>query len=199
MQAIVVATGASLTKEQVYSVHRWRMCCGSGCCGDATRTDEERVVIAVSDAHKRAPWADALVSQDPAWWKQYPESMAFPGRKFSTNEIAGVERITNAGAITTGTNSGLLACYVAQNIYKATKILLLGIDMQGSHYFGAHPTPLKNTTPVRYKVMQRQFTQWSHKGVDVVNCAPGSALDCFPRGELDACLGFTQERVALSP
>jgi hypothetical protein len=199
MQAIVVATGASLTKEQVSSVQRWRLCCGSGCCGDATRSEGEgRVVVAVSDAYKRAPFADALVSQDPAWWKQYPEAMEFPGRKFSTNEIPGVERVTNSGAITTGTNSGLLACFVAQREFGATRILLLGIDLHGSHYFGAHPTPLKNTTDARFKVFHRQFAQWSHRGVEVVNCAPGSALDCFPRGELDACLGFTQERAALS-
>lgn len=197
MQAIVVATGPSLTKDQVASVNRWRLCCGSGCCGDATRTDEDRVVIAVSDAYKRVS-ADALVSQDPAWWKRYPEAMEFAGRKFSTNEIPGVERVTNSGAITTGTNSGLLACFVAQREFGATRILLLGIDLHGSHYFGPHPPELKNTTAARFLVFQRQFRQWSHSGIEVINCAPGSALDCFPRGELDACLGFAQERVALS-
>lgn len=191
MQAVVIATGASLTKDQLSSVQRWRQCCGSGCCGEAAVGDgEQRIVVAVSDAYKRAPFADALVSQDPAWWKQYPEAMDFPGRKFSCNEIAGVERVTNAGAISTGTNSGLLACFVAQTVFHAKRILLLGIDLHGSHYFGPHPTPLKNTTEARFKVFHRQFRQWSHDGVEVVNCAPGSALDCFPNGDLVDCLGF---------
>lgn len=189
MQAVVIATGPSLTKDQVSSVKRWRQCCGSGCCGNPTEADDRRV-IAVSDAYKLAPWADGLVSQDVAWWRHYPEALEFPGRKFTCNEHPGAERITNAGAITTGTNSGLLACHVAVSVYKATRVLLLGIDLQGTHYFGKHPEPLKNTTDARFSVMRTQFAQWSHRGVEVINCSPDSALTCFPKGELDACLGF---------
>ncbi len=49
-------------------------------------------VIAVSDAYKLAPWADALVSQDRPWWNYHrPE---FAGRKFSggNQAIEGVAR-----------------------------------------------------------------------------------------------------------
>lgn len=147
--------------------------------------------IAVSDTYRLAPWADALVSQDRAWWAHHTDALNFAGRKFSgqvREPLAGVEQVDVTGPITTGTNSGLLACHVAATMYGATRLLLLGLDLQGSHFFGPHPAPLKNTRPERFEVMRRQFASWSHKGIEVINCTPGSALECFPRGELDACL-----------
>jgi hypothetical protein len=175
----------------VSSVKRWRTCCGSGCCGNPTEDgNASRRVVVVSDAYKLAPWADALVSQDRTWWRVHAEAERFAGRKFSGGRDSPeyVEHVDFGGAINTGTNSGLLACHVAATVYGATRILLLGIDMRGTHYFGEHPAPLKNTTDKRFEAMRRQFAQWKPRGVTVINCAPGSALDCYPKGELDDCL-----------
>lgn len=144
--------------------------------------------VAVSDAFRLAPWADALVSQDRAWWAHHQDALQFDGMKFAGQEVAGVNRVEPGGIITTGTNSGLLACHVAVTVFGATRLLLLGLDMKGSHYFGAHPQPLKNTTDARYAVMREQFRRWSHKGVEVFNCTPGSALTCFPSATLREAL-----------
>lgn len=179
----VLATGPSLNQAVVDSVR--------GRCG----------VIAVSDAYRLAPWADALVSQDRAWWKHHPEASEFSGRRFigvPPDQIKGVEQADKTGIITSGTNSGLLACHVAVTVFGATRLLLLGLDLQGSHFFGLHPAPLKNTKPERFAVMRKQFEQWPHKGVDVWNCTPNSSLTCFPFGDLDACLASSAERLALS-
>lgn len=149
-------------------------------------------VIAVSDAYLLAPWADALVSQDKPWWRHHrPE---FAGRKFTGSHwdsIEGVERVSFEGIIGSGTNSALLACHVAVTIFKVTEIILLGVDMRGSHFFGPHPEPLKNTTPQRFEAMKQQFANWRPKGVTVWNCTEGSDLKCFPMRSLDDCLALS--------
>lgn len=168
MRYVVVATGQSLTADQLEKV-RHLPC------------------VAVSDAYKVAPWSVAMVSQDRAWWRAHPEALKFKGRKFSGSEIEGTEAVKHEGLITTGTNSGLLACHVAVTLLGATSLVLLGIDLHGTHYFGPHPSPLRNTQPHRFEQMKKQFAQWRPK-VPVVNCSSGSALTYFPRMDLDACL-----------
>jgi hypothetical protein len=142
-------------------------------------------VVAVSDAFRLAPWADALASQDVAWWRHNPDAMEFAGRKFcGAMEVPGVERMPG---ISSGSNSGLLALHVAVKL-GATRILLLGFDMRGTHYFGPHPKPLKNTTPDRYTAFQEQFRRFQPRGVEILNCTPGSALKCYPTGEIEKAL-----------
>lgn len=144
-------------------------------------------VVAVSDAFRLAPWADALVSQDQAWWKKYPEAKQFAGRKFSCREVAGVEKLPPGGVCRTDANSGLIACQVAVNL-GATRILMLGFDMAGAHYFGPHPAGLKNTPPDRYKVFLKMFEAFNPAGVEVLNCTPGSRLTRFPFATLEEIL-----------
>jgi hypothetical protein len=148
-------------------------------------------VIAVSDAWRLAPWADALVSQDFKWWKVHSQDVqAFRGQKFCgpAREMEhGVHRVDAGGVITTGTNSSLLACHVAVTFFGAEKVLLCGVDMhaeKGDHFFGSHPAPLKNTTPVRFEIMLDQFARWKPRGVKVLNCTPGSRLTCYPMHDL---------------
>jgi hypothetical protein len=143
-------------------------------------------VVAVSDAYRLAPWADALASQDVAWWRANPDALEFTGRKFcGASEIKGVERVPG---ISSGSNSGLLALHVAVKL-GATRILMLGFDMQGSHYFGPHQKPLKNTTADRYRVFKEQFARFQPRGVKILNCTPGSALAAYPSEDLACALG----------
>lgn len=157
----ILATGRSLTLKAVESVR----------CMNA---------IAVSDAYKLAPWAYAMASQDKAWWMAHPEAMAFDGRKFTTADLPNTERFLHQ-AVSTGTNSGLYACRIAQSL-GAKRIELHGFDMHGNHFFGQHEAPLKNTTEERFSVMIAQFASWNCDGIEVVNMTPHSALKCFPFG-----------------
>lgn len=143
----------------------------------------DKHVIAVSNAYKLAGWADALVSQDIAWWNFHKDALLFPGRKFSTNKIDGVEYFDSFAAVKqafgTGCNSGLIACLVAQYL-GAKRIELYGFDMNGDHFFGRHPEPLKNPNAQRYAAMCQDFKRWNHDGIEVINMTPNSALKCFP-------------------
>lgn len=140
--------------------------------------------VAVSDAWRLAPWADALVANDHAWWKNHPDALQFRGPKFAGcyTPIDGVTRLPYIGGFTTATNSGLQGMRVAE-MMGAKRILLLGFDMHGSHFFGPHPAPLTNTSPDRFKKLIKQFDHW--KGCEVVNLTPGSAIPHFAMGSLD--------------
>lgn len=141
--------------------------------------------VAVSNCYALAPWANAMVSQDVAWWRQHTAALNFAGRKFSTNYIDGVEQFNpfecTGNGFKTGCNSGLIGCLVAQ-WFGATRILLHGFDLHGDHFFGEHKPPLKNPDRNRFKGMLNEFMQWHHPGIAVVNMTPGSALTCFKSG-----------------
>jgi len=146
-------------------------------------------VVAVSDAYKLAPWADALASTDAGWWRANPEALNFAGLKFGAmpdfRSIQGVERLP----VSTGTNSGLLGIMVAVKL-GAKRVLLCGFDLKspGQHFFGQHKPPLKSTKPDRMEAFKRQFANYQPRGVEIINCTPGSALDAYPRATLEDCL-----------
>lgn len=166
----VLATGPSMGPEVVEAV--------KGRCN----------VIAVSDAYKLAPWADFLVSTDYKWWaKNRDAAEAFSCRAYSGmvdyQNIEGVEKAPMESA----TNSGLLALKTAVRL-GARKVILLGIDLHspGDHFFGRHPEGLRSTSAHRMEQFKQQFAAYQPKGVDIVNCSSGSALDTYRRGDL-AC------------
>ena len=162
----VLATGPSMSKAIAGAVH--------GRCR----------VVAVSDAYRLAPWADVLVSADCAWWNEHPDALKFAGRKFSA--YGGSNRGIEPFKAPSGANSGLLGLMVAVHL-GATKILLCGVDLHspGNHFFGRHPDNLKSTTADRLETFKAQFHRYRPKGVDIVNCSPGSALKAYPMGRLE--------------
>lgn len=146
-------------------------------------------VVAVSDAYRLAPWADVLCSTDAGWWKANPAALEFAGDKYGAmpefRGVPGVERFPADSS----TNSGLLGVKVAVHL-GARRVLLCGFDMNqpGDHFFGRHPAPLKSTTADRQEVFKRQFAWFRPRGVEIINCTPGSALDCYQRRDLEDCL-----------
>ena len=167
---VVLATGESLLPDQQAVADRVR----------------ELPVVAVSDAYKLAPWAAALVACDGGWWKEHPDALRFAGERWCANgDARGVERIKAQGPISTQTNSGLLGLdyWIRRG---ARSVLLLGIDLRGSHYFGPH-AKLRNTTPARFEFFRAQFeayARWVMPGVEIVNCSLDSALETFPKRAL---------------
>lgn len=155
----------------------------------ADRVRDRCSVVAVSDSYRLAPWADALAATDAAWWRAHPKALQFEGRRFgilqSFQNVHGVESLN----IDTSTNSGLLAVMVAVKL-GAKRVLLCGLDMHspGDHFFGKHPAPLKPTRPERMEIFKRQFAAYRPRGVEIINCTPGSALQCYPKADLEACL-----------
>jgi hypothetical protein len=144
-------------------------------------------VNAVSDAYKLAPWADLLVSSDRKWWDYHkPE---FSGRKLAAVEVRDVERFNGA---VSGENSGLLAIRVAVSL-GATRVLLCGFDMGGTHFFGPHHEPRWNTSLQRFEIFKKQFANYRPKGVEIINCTEGSALKCYPMAKLEDVLASLAE------
>lgn len=175
MPVAILASGQSLTPEQVSVIK------------NAKDSGLIRHVIAVSNVGiDLAPWADALVSHDRKWWSNNLSALEFKGLKFCRNAFRGVKVfIPNPS---NGCNSGYMSMQVAKDIYKANKIILLGFDMHGTHYFGPHPelkingkilpNSLTNTAPHRFEFHIKQFEGWN--GCEVINCTPNSSLKVFP-------------------
>lgn len=167
--------------------------------GESLKPDPEAAVarvrhlpcVAVNDAFRIAPWARALVFCDSSWLLKNPAARAFAGEKWCGNRTEGVARLPARPGIFTNTNSGLLALHFAVVERRATRVLLLGVDMKGSHYFGSHPRGLTNTDPDAFAKFIRQFEDYAQRlpaGVEVINCNPESALEVFPKATLDEVL-----------
>lgn len=99
--------------------------------------------------------------------------------------VEGVEKLAGESA----TNSGLLGVKVAV-LMGATTVLLCGFDLHspGEHFFGRHGGSLRSTTAQRMEAFKRQFERYQPRGVEIINCTPGSALRVYPTASLNACL-----------
>lgn len=187
--AVVLASGPSLSTEQLLAVNR-------------ARTDGVRAV-AVNNTAALATWADIVYFGDYLALRQYlPDVKPATSGEWWTASQAGAQRwqlhlAKSSGKPGLGTervhlngNSGFQAINLA-TLFGATKVVLLGFDMRPAddgrqHWFGEHPAPL---------VRVCLFDEWIRKarpmaedakaqGIDIVNCTPGSALDAFRRGDL---------------
>jgi hypothetical protein len=198
---VCLATGPSLTAEDV-----------DYCLGRAR-------VIAVNDAYRLAPWADALYACDPAWWRWHDGVKSFQGAKWSMHHDAwsarfcaafsDVARLKNTGetgleldpsGLRAGRNSGYQAINLAVH-YGATRIVLLGYDLQRTggraHFFGNHPQAGQNAPYASFiPYFQTLISPLNKAGVSIVNCTPSTALTCFDRSDLRAALSASSEVAA---
>jgi hypothetical protein len=99
----------------------------------------------------------------------------------------------NPRALVTGRNSGFQALNLAV-LAGAKRVILLGFDGKPAqdgkaHWFGDHPSP---TPPAAYPLYRQAMSAAEHDmaaaGVEVVNCSPGSAIDAWPKMELENVL-----------
>lgn len=158
-------------------------------------------VIAIKNAIEKAPWADVLYACDRKWWAAHPETQNFIGLKYGLERVRGREDVVtlqntgkdglerDPGGLRTGCNSGFQAVNLAVHL-GARLIVLLGFDMHADakgrhHWHGWHP--YGQTIPP-YALFLSHFPSLVKPlkalGIDVVNCTPGSALTCFPMGDL---------------
>lgn len=175
------------------------VCAGSG--PSLTAADLELCrgrarVIVVNDAWRLAPWADVLYAADEPWWRKNNGVPEFAGLKFSIGTPRkywpGVQYLMNKGpegvetasdGLRTGHHSGYQAVNLAVHL-GATRILLLGYDMHGQHFFGRHadgsvPGFVRGIAAFTTMVLPMKSI-----GVEVVNCTPGSRVTAFPRAKL---------------
>jgi len=173
-------------------------------------------VIAVNDSYKLAPDADVLYAADARWWGwhkggqtphivgnvKYP---AFTGRRmYALSHIGSYPWVEvlrrgpqtglslDPARVALGLNGSYQAINVAVHL-GASRVLLLGVDMQGGHFFGRHPN---NSGPPFSMCLQRFETlvvPLKQSGVEVLNCSRKTALKAFPRVPLEEALGIREE------
>src|SRR3990172_714287 len=154
--------------------------------------------LATNNTYRLAPWADVLYAADDAWWQEHPDALGFRRVKVGGGNPPDprVMVLRNTGAegydpdptcFRTGGNSGYAAVHIAAQA-GARRILLLGFDMRGGHWHGPHPKPLRTTPPPTFGRWIERFetlaAELEKRGVQVINCTPGSALKCFARADL---------------
>lgn len=180
---VCIGTGPSLTTEDVAFVQ-----------GKAR-------VIAVNDAYKLAPWADVLYAADAKWWGWHKGAPTFKGSlKFALQPGAlrwpGVQMLRRGSldgldldprVVRTGFNSGYQAINVAVHL-GAAKIVLLGYDMRGQHYFGKHPDRTVPPFPLCLAKFATLVAPLAALHIAIVNATRDTALTCFPRVSLEDAL-----------
>ena len=144
--------------------------------------------VAINVNYELAPDADILAGSDSAFWREYPEALKFAGRKFSAWNAKGVDKIAN-GLVAACSCSGVLALEAAYQ-FGGRRMLLLGMDFSGGHYFGEYRGACKRTTATKWSMHRNQFKAWkrARKDAEVLNCTPESKLDVFPLVDLETAL-----------
>lgn len=186
---VCLATGPSLTQADVDT------------CRDRAR------VIAIKNAYDLAPWSDVVYGagvDQTKWWQRNGDRVAaeHQGLRFTLDPAASkwasllrwgtVEGLsTEPDRLALGRNSGYQAINLAV-LLGAAKIILLGYDMKTAG-------PRENFFEGPTKGPSHRFADWRpffatlvdplrRLDVSVINCTPGSALDCFPKMSLSEAL-----------
>lgn len=190
---ILAAGGPSLSLSQVRAI------------GIARARDEIRVV-AINDAVYPCFFADLLYSCDREWWDAHDGVPGFEGRRVTLHHgrsepYAGADWLTatgpegfepDPGGLRTAGMSGYQALNLCTHL-GARKVLLVGYDCKGGtadHWFGKHPDECRREIMRPFEKRAHHFDKiagpLAERGIDVVNCTPGSAITAFRRGDLMA-------------
>lgn len=200
---IVAGSGPSLTLEVARKVR-------------FTRWLEHWKVLAINDAYKVMPWADALYACDSTWWQAHKFATDFEGMKFTSTSndftvcddkqsepaIPGVRLIgaKNGTGFSQdpqfihygGDNatSGFQAINLAL-LMGAKCVVLVGFDYgfrEGkSHFFGDHQTGLRQFGESAYLDAAKAFDGTTYS-VPIINATPDSRVTAFKRMALDEAI-----------
>ena len=98
---------------------------------------------------------------------------------------------TDANYVHSGGNSGYQAINLALHL-GATRIILLGFDMHChsglSHFFGDHPPNFISNTKYERFIAAYRTIKPEQYGIEILNCSRETALDMFPRHNLEDVL-----------
>lgn len=164
--------------------------------------------IAVNDAYRLLTFADVLYAGDGEWWKVHKGCPDFYGEKWTC--LSYPRELKRALAyhyhlqlapghkgegfslepshIHWGRSSGAQAINLAI-LWGARPIILVGFDMNGDHFFGKHPPPLKRTRDYQgFIEWLRQAARLLPPDIVILNATPGSSMGCFPKVNLEEAL-----------
>jgi hypothetical protein len=198
-----IATGPSLTLRQVEAARRKGFVL-FGCNNVWRDVPDLSLLYACNLGWWAHYWCEEL--------KQYPAEKWTTNKvaadKFSLNWIA--EKFdyglsNNPRIVHHGHGSGYTMLNLAY-LMGASRILLLGYDCKYApdydgkqrnvggaprHYFGEYPRTLQHWPSVQVKngvhveMVSLYASVAMQNAVEIVNCTPGSAIDCFPRADIE--------------
>jgi hypothetical protein len=191
---VCIASGPSLTVEDVALVRDWRRAREAG-----------RVAIACNTSYQIATWADAMVAQDLGWWRVYGEDVV---DKFGAEKLSGCEppravahavRRADVSVRSASSLTGGMAIALAAE-RGASRVVLLGYDCavrvvdgkRVAHWHGAHPRPLGDAGSVerfdaRLTKLARELAA-SRPGCTIVNATRTTRCTAFARVALEEAL-----------
>lgn len=186
---VCIASGPSLTLEQVERVKEWR--CGA-----------DRYVIAINDIGltSRLPLAvpdcDLWYAADDTFWQFYSEQAL----KASTLRVCAAKHASELwhlsldttwreifawepGKAASGGHSGFQALQIAINA-GASKVILLGYDCKAqgkqTNAFGRKPNQIHRDSPYQtWPEWYLKLKQVLPRPINIVNCSLGSAITAF--------------------
>lgn len=182
---VLIGSGPSLTREQC----------------EAARAKGYRTLV-VNRAFEYAPWASVMYGADPPMWETYWDGCKDIPLKITCHE-ATAEKLglwfvegtnhqmpglnTNPERVNYGLHSGFQAINVAYHL-GAKSIRLLGYDCRHengkAHFHPDHTGPGMSNAPATETWRRRYVEIAEQKLLPIINCTPGSAIDCFPREEI---------------
>ncbi len=161
-------------------------------------------IVAVNNAYRLFPEAEALYFMDAVWYNWHAaELMSFKGFMYTTaRQLKDKTRLKHLKSdqkkgidgrvdyIVRGSSSGYGGISVAI-AYGVKEVILLGFDMckdeEGNHnYHNDHRRPVKDTIyeDTHILAFPSLVTPCAQKEITIINCNLNSAIDCFPKEEL---------------
>lgn len=190
---VVIASGPSLTEDDVCAVKRWR------------GVSEDRRVIVCNTSFRAAPWADVLVAQDLAWWNVYGDEAVstFRGEMLSgcvplPKHRHRVSRVTLPQRIASSLTGAVAIALAAHR--GAARVILLGYDcavryvdgVRVAHWHAAHPRPLGDAGSVaRFSSRLERLAQALRTDAphcEIINASRVTECRAWPRVPLEEAL-----------
>jgi hypothetical protein len=175
-EAVCIASGGSLTKEDCEIARQW------------LEQKEDRVIITVNTSYRIAPFAAYLYACDRQWWAQNHKQVKknFKGRLFTHCKFPDVEHAHCKDYRNSGANAIALAARMG-----CKKIYLLGYDCSlknGYHWHGKHGGKFKDCKSIERWPKIFQDLANEHKEIEIKNLSRHTELTCFERAEVEKCL-----------
>lgn len=197
-----IGTGPSLTMDQVDAARERGMML-FGCNRTFQDVPDLAVLYAINEAFWAHYWFQGLCEYPAEKWTANPQV----AEKYRINYVReqnepGLSR--DPGYIHHGHGSGYTLVNLAY-LMGAERIVLLGYDLRyapdyngfdreiGSaprHYFGEYPSSMQHWPKMQvvngvHRELVELYRSIEEQGlVEIVNCTPGSAIDCFERADI---------------
>lgn len=166
-------------------------------------------IIAVNMSFQLGDWVDCVFFGDHGFWKRkHIELLAFQGLRVTcrSEELIRDDRVkflqmnprkkqgitfNPPGVISWNFNSGGAAINLAVQ-FGAKRIILLGFDMNldannNQHWHKEYTSPLssvKDSMHQHLKGFPVMAEDIKGTGIEIINCSPNSAIQCFPKANI---------------